>query len=140
MVKSYLSYNNILSSLGFDSETVVENISNGITGLQEVRNPSLLPEAFCASIISTEKITEKFKEIGHPSKFTKLEQMMILSLKKVIDASGIPLDKRVGLIISTTKGNIDVLEKESNFPESRAYLSELGKTIQVFFNFKNEAI
>ncbi|HBC05120.1 MAG TPA: beta-ketoacyl synthase, partial [Aequorivita sp.] len=47
---------------------------------------------------------------------------------------------KVGLIISTTKGNIDVLEKESSFPKSRAYLSELGKTIQNFFGFKNETI
>src|SRR5690606_8648929 len=64
----------------------------------------------------------------------------ILSLKKVIDVSNISLNEKVGLIISTTKGNIDVLEKESNFPESRAYLSELGKTVQNFFGFKNEAI
>lgn len=140
MVKSYLSYNNILSSLGFDSQSVVKYISNGVSGLQQFRDDSLLPEDFCASIVSLEKIKEEFKKIGDPSKFTKLEQMMILSLKKVLDVSGISIDKRVGLIISTTKGNIDVLEKENNFPESRAYLSELGKTIQDFFNFKNEPI
>jgi 3-oxoacyl-[acyl-carrier-protein] synthase-1 len=33
-----------------------------------------------------------------------------------------------------------VLEKKSNFSENRTYLSELGKTIQNFFSFKNEAI
>src|SRR5690606_33882520 len=94
----------------------------------------------CASIISSEEIKDEFNKIGDASKFTKLEQMMILSLKKIIDISNIPINEKVGLIISTTKGNIDVLEKESNFPESRAYLSELGKTIQNFFGFKNEAI
>lgn len=66
--------------------------------------------------------------------------MMILSLKEVIDSSKIPLNKKVGLLISSTKGNIDVLEKNSNFPESRVYLSELGKTVQNFFGFENEAI
>ena len=140
MTKTFLSYNNIFSSLGFDSETVVENISNGVSGLQQFKDTLLLPEPFCASMISSEKIKDEFNIIGDSSKFTKLEQMMILSLKKVIDASEISLNERVGLIISTTKGNIDVLEKESNFPKSRAYLSELGKTIQNFFSFKNEAI
>ncbi|MGO3181418.1 MAG: beta-ketoacyl-[acyl-carrier-protein] synthase family protein [Aequorivita sp.] len=140
MIKTYLSYNNIFSSLGFDSETVVENISNGISGLKQIENSLLLPEPFCASMVSTEEVKTKFNQIGDASKFTKLEQMMILSLKKVIDTSKITLNERVGLIISTTKGNIDVLEKESSFPESRAYLSELGKTIQDFFSFKNEAI
>lgn len=140
MTKTFLSYNNIFSSLGFDSQTVVENISNGVSGLQRFDDASLLPEPFCASMISSEKVKTEFNKIGDSSKFTKLEQMMILSLKKVIDASRISLNERVGLIISTTKGNIDVLEKESNFPEGRVYLSELGKTIQNFLGFKNEAI
>src|SRR5690606_32084200 len=133
-------HNNILSSLGFDSKTVVSNISKGISGLKKFENASLLPEPFCASIISSEEIKDEFNKIGDASKFTKLEQMMILSLGKVIETSNIPLNTKVGLLISTTKGNIDVLEKESNFPESRAYLSELGKRIQNFFGFKNEAI
>ena len=140
MAKTFVSYNNILSSLGFDSETVVENISKGISGLEKYENASLLPEPFCASLISSEKINDEFNKIGDVSSFTKLEKMLILSLKKVIDASNIPLNEKVGIIISTTKGNIDVLEKESNFSENRAYLSELGKTIQNFFGFKNEAI
>lgn len=140
MTKSYLSYNNIFSSLGFDSKTVVENISKGVSGLELYNDPSLLPETFCASLVSTEETKDKFNKIGEASKFTKLEQMMILSLKEVVDASKISLDGRVGLIISTTKGNIDVLEKESGFPDSRAYLSELGKTIQKYFGFQNEAI
>ncbi len=140
MAKTFISYNNILSSLGFDSETVVENISKGISGLEKKEDSSLLPEPFCASLISSEKIKEEFYKIGDASMFTRLEQMLILSLKNVIDASNISLNEKVGLIISTTKGNIDVLEKESDFPESRVYLSELGKTIQNYFGFKNEAI
>ncbi|MDC8001551.1 beta-ketoacyl synthase N-terminal-like domain-containing protein [Aequorivita todarodis] len=140
MAKTFVSHNNILSNLGFDSETVVENISKGKSGLGKFDDASLLPEPFCASMISSEVIKSEFNKIGDPSKYMKLEQMLILSLKKVIDASKIPLNEKVGLIISTTKGNINVLEKGNNFLESRAYLSELGKTIQLFFGFKNEAI
>ena len=125
MPKTFLSYNNIFSNLGFDSETVVENISSGNSGLEKFDDTSLLPEPFCASMISSKIVEEKFSKIGNTSKFTKLEQMIILSLKEVIDDSNIPLNERVGLLISTTKGNIDVLESKSNFPESRAYLSDL---------------
>lgn len=140
MIKTFLSYNNIFSSLGFDSETVVGKIANGVSGLQQFEDTRLLPEPFCASMISTEKVNIEFSKIGNASDYTKLEQMMILSLKKVIDASNISINNSVGLIISTTKGNIDALKKESDFPESRAYLSELGKTIQNYFGFKNEVI
>ncbi|NGX83297.1 beta-ketoacyl synthase N-terminal-like domain-containing protein [Aequorivita sp. KMM 9714] len=140
MAKTYLSYNNIFSSLGFDSETVIEKVSNAVSGLDRYDNNSLLPQPFCASLLSSEVVREEFNKISDASKYTKLEQMLILSLKKVIDASSITLSDRVGLIISTTKGNIDVLESESNFDESRSYLSELGKTLKDFFGFKNEAI
>ena len=140
MSKVYLSYNNIFSNLGFDSEAVVENISNEISGLHKIDDHSLLSDSFCAALISSEEVKKKFQEIAEPTDYTKLEQMMILSLKKVIDDSDIELDEKVGLVVSTTKGNIDVLEKDSEFPESRAYLSELGKTIQDFFGFRNEAI
>ncbi|WP_310993006.1 beta-ketoacyl synthase N-terminal-like domain-containing protein [Aequorivita marina] len=140
MIKTYLSYNSIFSSLGFDSKGVVENVFKGISGLEHYNDRGLLPEPFCASMVSSEKVKAEFSKIDDPGKFTKLEQMMILSLKQVIDASKISLDKKVGLIISTTKGNIDVLEKKNDFPENRAYLSELGRTIQEFFGFKNEAI
>ena len=139
MAKTFVSHNNIISNLGFDSETVVSNILKGISGLEVYEDNSLLPEPFCAAMVSSEKIKEEFNKIADASKFTKLEQMLIFSLGKVIEASNIPLNEKVGLIISTTKGNIDVHENES-FPESRAYLSELGKTIQNFFGFKNEAI
>ena len=140
MIRSYLSYNNIFSNLGFDSGTVIDKISNGISGLEIVNNPSLVPGDFCAATISAQKIQDEFNIIDDASKFTKLEQMMILSLKSVIDVSNLNLNKEVGFIISTTKGNIDVLEKESDFPESRAYLSELGRILQVYFGFENDPI
>lgn len=140
MATTFVSHNNIISNLGFDSPSVVENISNGISGLNIYTEASLLPEPFCASMIASETLAGEFNKIGDASRFTKLEQMLILSLKKVIDAAKIPLNENVGLIISTTKGNIDVLEKKNLFPENRVYLSELGRTIQNFFGFKNETI
>ncbi len=139
-MRTFVTHNNIISNLGFDSKTVVSAISKGVSGLQKIENNSLLPHPFCASLISSEEIKERFKKISNPTEFTKLEQLMILSLKEVIDASKIGLNENVGLIISTTKGNIDILESGSKFPQSRSYLSELGKTIQNFFGFKNEAI
>jgi 3-oxoacyl-[acyl-carrier-protein] synthase-1 len=140
MAKIYLSHNNIFSNLGYESETVVDNIAKGISGLNKINDSSLLSETFCAAVISSEEIKNQFQKIDDPLEYTKLEQMMILSLKKIVQASNIPLDERVGLIISTTKGNIDVLDTNSPFPERRSYLSELGKFIENFFGFKNDAI
>lgn len=140
MIITYLSYNNIFSNLGSDSKTVVEKISKGVSGLQKIDDSSLVPETFCAATISSQKIQDKFNQIDHASKFTKLEQMMILSLTEVIELSNLDLNTDVGLIISTTKGNIDVLETDSHFPASRAYLSELAKVLQDYFGFQNPPV
>ena len=139
-MKVFVSHNNIISNLGFSSEAVVKNISEGNSGLRRIEDTSLLPIPFFASMLSSEEIENEVSKIGNPKDFTKLEQLMILSLKKTIDKSEIHINEKVGLIISTTKGNIDVLESESAFPKERAYLSELGKTIKEFFGFQNEAI
>lgn len=140
MRKVYLSYNAIISALGFDSKTVVENIKNEVSGIREISDPSLFPTPFYASLIASEKIAEKFEQLSTTDDYTRLEQRLILSLKDVIEASNIALTDRVGLIISTTKGNVDVLEENSRFPKNRAYLSELGKVVKNYFGFKNEPI
>ena len=140
MSKTYASYNNIVSSLGFSSEAVVENIHNEISGLQRIDDKKVLPEAFYSALINTERLDKTFNKLNPKEAFTRLEKMMITSLNQVIQDSKITLNERVGLIISTTKGNIDALDNNNPFPEERAYLSELGKTIKDFFGFKNDAI
>lgn len=140
MSKTYVSYNNIISSLGFNSETVVDNIHNEVSGLQLIENLKVLPEPFYSALISSEKLEETFQKLQPKKAYTRLEKMMISSLNEVIKTSNLELTERVGLIISTTKGNVDALDDTSPFPKDRAYLSELGKHIKEFFNFKNDAI
>lgn len=136
----YLSYNNIVSSLGFDSETVIKNVADEVSGVHLIQDKKIFSQPFYASVIPSEKLEEAFENLKPKARFTRLEQMMLVSLEKVIKASGLVLDERVGLIVSTTKGNIDVLEKENSFPEKRVYLSELGAVVKDFFGFKNETI
>ncbi|AUS05982.1 beta-ketoacyl-[acyl-carrier-protein] synthase family protein [Pseudotamlana carrageenivorans] len=136
----YLSYNHILAPLGFTTDEVVKKIASGKTGLKVVENEPGFQETFCGALIDQEKLASKFNRLNSHKAHTRLEQMMISSLNELIEASSIPLDARVGLIISTTKGNIDVLESTQTFDKNRAYLSALGNEIRRFFNFENEAI
>src|SRR5690554_160608 len=140
MNKTYVSYNNIISSLGFNSEAVVENIHQEVSGLELIKNSQVLPDPFYSALIPSDKLEEAFQALQPKKDYTRLEKMMICSLHEVIQASNLPLNDRVGLIISTTKGNIDALDDTNPFPKERAYLSELGKHIKEFFGFKNEAI
>ncbi|MFC5194388.1 beta-ketoacyl-[acyl-carrier-protein] synthase family protein [Bizionia hallyeonensis] len=140
MAKVYVSYNTIISALGFTSKTVVENIHNETSGLQRIHDAAILPNPFYSALIDSEVLETEFQKLGPKSDFTRLEKMMLTALHAVIADSKIELTDRVGLIISTTKGNIDALDSNNPFPPERAYLHTLGNTIRDFFHFKNDAI
>ena len=140
MNNCYVSHNNIVSSFGFDSASAIENIKNEISGLSLVTDKNILPNPFYASCIDPQKLRGNYLKLKPAEDHTRLEQMLLVSLADVIAKSGITLDERVGLIISTTKGNIDVLDEKNSYPKERAYLGNLGNKIKAFFDFKNEAI
>ncbi len=140
MSEVFLSHNNIVSSFGFDSASAIENIKNEISGLNLVTDTSILPNPFYTSIMDQKALGKKYQQLEPKEKHTRLEQMLLVSLAETISKSGVSLTERVGLLISTTKGNIDVLEEKNPFPKERAYLGTLGKKIKSFFGLKNEAI
>ncbi len=140
MKEIFVTYNNIISSLGFDTASNIENVSREVSGIKRIDDSSLLQKPFYSSIIDTEKLDTAFQNIGDITAYTRLEKMMILSLQDVIKQSKIPLDAKTGFIISTTKGNVDTLDENSAFPKERAYLSELGKQIQQFSGLQNKAV
>jgi 3-oxoacyl-[acyl-carrier-protein] synthase-1 len=140
MSKTYLSYNNIISALGFDSESVVNSIIAVQSGVSIIDDKNLFHRPICASMIDKNQLEKASTELNLNDNYTRLEMMMILSLDEVIKKLNIELTKKVGLIISTTKGNIDVLEANSKFPKERAYLGKLGNIIKTHFGFKEEAI
>lgn len=140
MNRTYLSHNNIISSLGFDSPEVVRNVHDGQSGIRPISDENLLPIPFYTSLIDTDSLNEAFMPLGAKKDYTRLEQMLLISLDRTIKASKIELTDRVGLIISTTKGNIDTLDPSHSLPPERAYLGALGRIVKEYFGFKTEPI
>lgn len=136
----YLSHNNIVSSLGFDSVSVIDNIERGNCGLSVYEDNEVLHVPFCSSRIDQGELQKRYEKLRPKLKHTRLEKMMLVSLSDTLSKANLTPDDRTGLVISTTKGNVDVLENNSNFPESRAYLTNLGKQLKEHFGFKDNAI
>lgn len=132
----YVSYNNVLSSLGFTSEEVVNNIHNEVSGVDLIDDKTLFSKPFYSSLIDVEKLEKTFATLLPNSEYTKLEKMMITSLSSTIKSSRLKITDRVGLIIATTKGNVDVLDDANPFNKERAYLSELAAQVGNFYGFK----
>lgn len=136
----YLLDDAIISPLGFSTSQNLESIRNNKSALKFHSNNRFSSGGFYAGIINQEKLDLNFSEIGRDEEYTNLEKMMLLAVYRVLEKNP-QLDlTNTALIVSTTKGNIDLLKNNSKFPENRILLSELGKVIRNFFKFTKDPI
>jgi 3-oxoacyl-[acyl-carrier-protein] synthase-1 len=143
----YILNDNIISSLGFTTAENIAAIENGTIGIKTIHDPLLYPQPVQLSLVNTALLDVKFAEIIASSKkstpaesYTRLEKFFILSVYDALNNSTInPGDSRTLFVMSTTKGNIDLLENryKTIFSHKRLYLWELGRVIQQFFGFSN---
>ncbi len=140
MREVYITNHHIISSLGFDSDSNFKNLMNQKTGIKKHKKEN--NEDYYSSLIDREELNAEFSKIGNIDLYTDLEKLMLISVNDILEKSKLSISYKTGLIISTTKGNIDVLDARSKFHkyEKRVYLSELGRQIKEFFGFENEAI
>jgi 3-oxoacyl-[acyl-carrier-protein] synthase-1 len=143
----YILNDNIITSLGFTTAENVAAIEKGIIGIRFKNDPALYPYPVLLSLVDPDLLNVKFAEVLQQYKksslaesFTRLEKMFIVSIFDALkDQTVIPGNPRTLLVISTTKGNIDLLENcnKAIFSHKRLYLWELGRVIQQFFGFSN---
>jgi 3-oxoacyl-[acyl-carrier-protein] synthase I len=141
----YILNDNIITSLGFTTAENVDSIKKGVIGIREINDPILYPAPVQLSKIDTDQLNLKFAAVLRQYRknvpvesFTRLERMYLVSIHHVLeDQDVIPGNQRTLLVISTTKGNIDLLENryKAIFSHKRLYLWELGRVIQQFFGF-----
>jgi len=132
----FITETNIITPLGFDVATNIQNIENKISGIQLHHDKKFSENPFFGAMINDQELDAAFAKISTSSEFTRLEKMMILALHPIVKT--VP-DQKTAFLLSTTKGNITELENKNELPES-AYLQSLAKKIAAFFNFKTEPI
>lgn len=136
MKEIFLLDDAIISPLGFTTSENLKALRNNESGLKFQKNSRFPSGGFYSGLIDDFKLKQAFSAIGDPGLFTKLEQMMILAVHQVL-VNNKPLDfSNTGLIISTTKGNIDLIGETGDIPEDRIYLSKLSEKVAEFFGFK----
>ncbi len=136
----YKVADNIISPLGMTTE---ENFQAVLLGKSELRpNQSRfgLPEPFCGSLLDRARISALFENrFKQAEDFSFFEQLCILSAEAAISACGLKADdKSVVFILSSTKGNVDGLEKDLYNPE--CFIGSSAEKIRRFFNNPNTPI
>ena len=126
----------VLSPIGKTTAENFDQLKKNISGIKEQNRPAISLKPFFASLFNEGDISI---EAGR----TKFEQLLIDSITNVLQNGGVdPTDKKTILIISSTKGNITLLEAEEYTPEleKRIALSTSARLIAEHFGFVNTPI
>lgn len=138
MKSVFIVADNILSPIGSTSAENFDKLTQNISGVKEhpVGDKSAVP--FYASLFND---GQEF--LTAPGNYTKFEQLLIASITDALKDSGIDTaDKKTILIISTTKGNISMLETDADNPDlnHRIALPTSAKLVAERFGFVNKPL
>jgi 3-oxoacyl-[acyl-carrier-protein] synthase-1 len=139
----FVASDNIITSLGFTTDENMTSLLAGKTGIKPCDENTLAPELFWASMVDNDRLDNTFSIFGDVTAFTRFEKMVICSVKEALNRTSINLtDNRTLLILSTTKGTIDLLNRtiSPGFEDSRVYLWNTALLLQCFFKLHHTPI
>lgn len=133
---------NIVSPLGFTTADNYAAVKRGDTTLQRYEGLWGLPTPFAASMVNREKVLTACADAGINGSFTFFELMVLLSVTKALQQCDIDItSKRTLFVLSTTKGNIDLLHKSvPGVANERLMLGVTAKVIADYFHCPNEPV
>ncbi|WP_238429995.1 beta-ketoacyl-[acyl-carrier-protein] synthase family protein [Chitinophaga agri] len=144
MMKSvYVVADNILSPLGRTTEENFANVSNGQSGISLHDDPGMSAAPFYAAMMADGQLESSWNEESL-DQYTKFEQLLILSVQNALDRTSIDITNgRTAFIVSTTKGNIELLEQQehpANAPLQEMELFTTAKKVARYFNYTQDPI
>jgi 3-oxoacyl-[acyl-carrier-protein] synthase-1 len=137
----YISADNIICSLGFTTNEVFDNLKKDISGVQINSDKNLSQIEIPISLINENDFNRETIKIFVANDYSKLEKLLILSITDAANQANIDLTSEKTLfIISTTKGNINMLNSNTANGNSKLYLWETASVIQKQFKNPNKPI
>lgn len=135
----YVVADNIISPLGKTSADNFSALQARETAVKQHSNSAIANQPIFASLFDKDEdfYTDADK------KYTRFERLLIASIDVALQDGGIIIgDEKTVLILSSTKGNIGLLETEANTPElkDRISLSASAKLIAEHFGFKSQPV
>jgi 3-oxoacyl-[acyl-carrier-protein] synthase I len=138
---TYIFSGSAISSLGLSTREHIGAILDGKSGIRQISRPDLSPDPFFGGIVDTSLPDADFPR---SSDYTRFESLLIAAVSKSLkmspdfDASS----SDTLFLISTTKGNIDLLEtdKKALFPAGRIHLWKAAEIISRHFGNPNKPL
>lgn len=132
---------NIYTGLGFGSDYVYARVRAGGSGLALREGTFGIPDPFVASLFDRAEIDCRFGDRKGAGAMTPLEKAMVLSAEDAVRMAGIDASSEdTVFIISTTKGNVELLESTPDGSDPRLPLWHSARTVSEWFGNPNEPI
>ena len=133
---------NIISPLGMSTAENYAAVKAGRSELKRHDGLWNLPEPFTASLMNREVVNEMAAQKSIDDRYTFFEKMIILSAAKALEQTDIdPSSDKVLFVLSTTKGNVFLLDKrETGFPQERVLLGVAARQMTDYFHNPNASI
>ncbi len=130
---------NIISPLGMTTRENFKSILTGKSALHLHSECFGLPEPFIGSLLKREQLLDIFASEFQESDLTFFEKLCILSASEAIKSAGIdPAADDTLFVLSTTKGNVALLEQEIDNPQ--CFIGRTATRIAGFFGNNNQPI
>lgn len=137
MNETYWMDDHILSPLGDGTSINFQHVIEGRSGI------SLHPQREWLNNRPAAMLPYQPKGISIIDGFSRLETLMAHTIQKIIARNHIPQDRKTLLIISSTKGNIGLLENQGarrGLDQTGLTLADTGARLQKHFGFENTPI
>ena len=134
----FIIADNIFSPLGISTVENFAQLRQSVSGVKKHDDATMSEQPFYAALFDKQ---DSF--INDQNRYTRFEKLLIASISDALQNSGIFAgDKKTILIISSTKGNISLLESETYNKESnkRISLTTSAKLVADHFHFVNQPI
>jgi len=133
----YIVGDNILSPIGSTTTENFEALKQGISGVKAHHKLGISSENIIASLF------ENDGNISIDKNYKKFENLLISSISKAKDSLAVDyINDKTVLIVSSTKGNISLLETEEHTPElnQRVALHTSAQLVADHFGLTNQPI
>lgn len=134
---------NIFCSIGFGTKQVFMAICKGLRGTAGYADRFPQCEPVCAAPIDRDRLHQMAAEqLREADRYTDLEQALLLSVQDAVQQAGIdPARPDTAFVLSTTKGNIDLLEHpDPRFEPERIHLWRTAQLVAGYFGNPNRPV
>lgn len=134
----YIVADNIYSPIGTTTDENFERIKQGVSGIKKHNNIAIADEDIHVSLFNLNE-SEKHNQL----KYSYFERLLIASVEDALANCDIKADdEKTILIISTTKGNISLLETDPDIPDlkNRIALHTSAKLVAGHFGFVHQPL